>query len=149
MGRFSQEDQVFSLLPFDMRRPDQVTADGQGGVTRRTFDYLTNSVEAELLVRIESAGVSRTLYGHPLLRDAANLLVAAQIARKNKAFIDSANSFFADANIKLRLFFDNVAGYSETYSGAGEVIITADEVLTDNELADSGIGLSVFQRIRV
>lgn len=149
MGRFSQEEQVFSLLPFDMRRPEQVSADGQGGVTRKTFDYLTDSVEAEILVRLEAAGVSRSLYSHSLVRDAANLLVAAQITRKNKAYIESANSFFADANIKLRLFFDNVVGYSESYSAGGEIVITSEEPFTDNDLADSGIGLSVFQKVKV
>lgn len=149
MGRFAQEDQIFSLMPFDMRRPEQVAADGQGGVTRRTFDYLVESVETEILVRLETAGVPVNLYTHGLIRDAANLLVAAQISRKNKAYLDTANSYFADANVKLRLFFDNVAGYSEVYPSGGEVVLTSEDLFTDNDLADSGIGLSVFQKVKV
>lgn len=150
MGRFSNEAGVWAVLPFDIHPPDEVRADGNGGVTRATYELLVTSVETEITVRLDAAGIipSSPLRRHALVRDAANLLVAAQICRKLKSFQDQANSLFADANIKLRLFFLNVAGYSEGQA-SGEVVVSVGEVLTDSELANSGLGLSVFASIKI
>ncbi|GAA5500463.1 hypothetical protein Dxin01_00184 [Deinococcus xinjiangensis] len=146
-ARYSTESGVWAWLPFDVYKPDQVQQDGQRGVTRPTYDYLLDSVETEMSVRLDRAGVPAAKRRHKLLTDAANLFMAAQVARKLKSYQEFANSAFADANIKFRLFLETV-GASEGQA-EGEVLVSVGETLTDSDLADSGIGLSVFAKVKV
>lgn len=147
-GRYSTEDGVWALLPFDTKRPDAVRRDGEMGVTRATYDQLVLSVESEITVRLDVAGIKAAQRRHRLVTDAANLLVAAQICRKVQNYQAVAASYFADANVKLRLFLESVGGYAEGQSG-GEVVLGVGMALTDADLADSGLGLSVFASVRV
>lgn len=144
---YSTEEGVTSVLPFNMKRPDEVRIDGEQGVTRPTYDLLLDSVETEITVRLDSAGVTASMRRHKLITQAADRLMAAQIARKMKTFQDLANSLFAEANVKLRLFFDGVHGTSEGREklAAPLVILGDTTLLTDNDFAGSRSGLNIFR----
>lgn len=146
--RYATEDGVFALLPFDMNRPATVVRDGDRGVSRPTFDALADSVETEITVRLDQAAVPQSMRRHKLVVHAANLLIAAQLCRKMKNFQDQAASFFAEANVKLRLFFGGVANYAENQSQA-EVVVGETVAIGDSTLASSGLGLSVFASVKI
>ena len=146
--RFVDEDAVLSLTPFSLLPPAQVSRDGDGGVTEATWDRLRETVDVELEVRLQAAGVISTLWRHKLVLHAANLLMSAQICRRMQAYQETANSYFAEANVKLRLFFDKVAKVSEGTQTAQVVVPTAT-LLDDSALSDSQSRLSVFEGIRL
>lgn len=147
---FASEDGVFALLPFDMKRPLDVLKDGQGGVTQATWDSLLEDVETEMQVRLDAEGVPAPERSHQLIVGAANRFLAAQVCRKNKVYQEQANSFFADANIKLKLFFQKVMRREEEMT-APEVVVN---VLTAEQtrVQDYGLSqsyLSVFSNIKI
>jgi hypothetical protein len=107
------EDGVWTHLVADLKRPISVTEDGKGGVTVDTFNRLKAGVVVEFTVRCQVAGVDVALYEHPLLIDAMEIQLAARILRRLRVYQEVADSLFADANIKWRLFLEGVAGVSE------------------------------------
>lgn len=143
------EDYVFALLPFDVKRPADVRVDGQGGITPATYAMLVDSVMTELEVRLTKGAVPTAQQEHKLLQQAGALLVAGAICRKLKTYQDQANSMFADANVKIRLFFDGVMGSSEGGQSAEVVIESISTALTDTDYASSASFLSVFGSLRV
>ena len=121
-------DKTYIHIPTDIKKPAEVASDGRGGVTLETFNSLAISQQVELEVRLTLAGVPETLWEHALLREAAEMMVAARILRRLRTFQEVGDSLFADANIKLRLFFSGVANVSEEGSGMELVVIEEEGV---------------------
>ena len=144
MTRWITEQEVFGRLPFQIRPPAQVTQDGSGGIMASTWMMLSSSVETEIEVRLSAAGLAQV--EHPLIRDAANLMMAAQVCRRIQAYKEMADSYFAEANVKLRLYFDKVARVSED-QGAAQMVVPTANLIDDSDLSGSGLRLSVFEGI--
>lgn len=119
------EDGVWAHLVADLKRPNEVTKDGQGGITRETYERLEQSVIVEFTARCTLARVPESLRDHPLLKDAMELQLAARILRRLRAYQEVADSLFADANIKWRLFLEAIAKTDE--SGAHPELIEITE----------------------
>lgn len=126
---FSNEDDIFLLLPESVLKPDDTRADGQGGLTRQSFDRLVQIVEGELSVRVSDSDVTPEMLAHPLLSAAASLFVAAYFLRRLQRFQEQANSYFADANIKLSLWFRKIVKRGEDEAGAEIVPGVAKEII--------------------
>jgi hypothetical protein len=118
------EAAVMAYIPQDVLDPDDVLRDGQGGVTRATYNRIVATTLTELTARLNLEGVESQYRTHALLRDVVDLLVAARICRRMRVHQETADSLFADANIKLRLFFEAVAGVVE---GEGELALVGDD----------------------
>jgi len=104
---------VLSYVPIELKAPEEVTRDGQGGVSEETYFKLVNNTTVELDARLNMESVPAALRNHELLNDVAELLVAARICRRMRIHQETADSLFAEANMKLRLFFESVAGVVE------------------------------------
>lgn len=107
------EDGVFTHVVADINRPDEVQQDGRGGVTTATYNRLKAGVEVEFQARLLLAQVDPALYDHPLLIDAMEIQLAARLLRRLRTFQEVADSLFADANIKWRLFLEAIAQTTE------------------------------------
>lgn len=144
---YASERGVFSVLPFGIKSPDDVRIDGEQGVTRETYTRLLDSVETEITVRLDAGRVPTQLRRHKLIVQAADRLMAAQIARKMKSYQELANSLFADANIKLRLFFESVHGTPEGQARGNvpTVVVSQSAALTDTDFASSNPGFTIFR----
>lgn len=102
-------ERVYRYIPGEVRRPDEVTREGQGGVTMAGYNQLAEGVKAETYAHLSSNGVPSDLWGHILIREYMEMQVAARILRRIRAFQELADSLFADSNIKLKTFFSGVA----------------------------------------
>lgn len=142
------EDMVFSFVPFGMKRPEQVSQDGQAGITRKTYDILLDSIQTELQARMRSSKIPLERWGDPLVVQAGALMMAANICRKVGTYRDHADALFADANIKYRLFYSSVMGYDEGGGGYASAVVESVTELTDTQFGSSDPFLSVFDRVR-
>lgn len=115
---------VLAYIPSDVKAPDDVMRDGQGGVTRETYDRVVASTITEMTARLDLEGVDSSFRDHSLLNDVLELLVAARLTRKLRVHQETADSLFAEANMKLRLFFEGVVGTTE---GEGEISLVGDD----------------------
>lgn len=119
------EEGVWLYIPTDLPKPS-AAPDRAGNVGQAEYDRLKNGVLIELEVRFHSAGIPQDLWQHTLVRDAAEMMIAARILRRIRTYQDVSDSLFADANVKLRLFFEGVAGKSENGTGI-EMLIIGEE----------------------
>jgi hypothetical protein len=127
---------VRAYIPMELQHPDDVEKDGQGGVTRDTYDRIVYNTKVELRARLDFEGVAMVHRDHDLLNDVAELLVAARICRRMRIHQETADSLFAEANMKLRIFYESIAGVIE---GEGEIELVGDTQTPDRweiELAD-------------
>lgn len=125
---------VWLHMPVGIKLPDQVTADGQQGVTANTYQRIADGVEVELSARLAGLQVTdEDLLEHDLLNEAACMWVAARILRKLRTYQEIADSLFADANIKLRVFLENLAGVSEDVGTGATVSVGGEHYLPDPE----------------
>ena len=115
-------EQVWYYLPAEVRKPEEVVREGQGGVTLPAFNHIMQGVRAEAAAHLSTNGIPVTLWSHSLLQDYIAMQVAARILRRIRSYQELANSLFADSNIKLRAFMESEAqvapdaGMGEDYS---------------------------------
>lgn len=102
-------ERVFRYIPGEVRRPDETTREGQGGVTMAGFNQLVEGVKAETYAHLKANEVPQELWDHVLLKEYMEMQTAARILRRIRAFQELADSLFADSNIKLRAFLEGVA----------------------------------------
>lgn len=102
-------ERVYRYIPGEVRRPDEVTREGQGGVTMAGFNQLVEGVKAETYAHLTANNVPQELWQHTLIREYMEMQVAARILRRIRSYQEVADSLFADSNIKLRTFFEGVA----------------------------------------
>ncbi len=103
-------EEVWYYMPADVRKPDEVAREGQGGVTQAAFEHIKNGVMAETTAILVANGVRAELWGHDLVKDYMLMQVAARILRRIRVYQEVANSLFADSNIRLRNFLEGVVG---------------------------------------
>lgn len=120
------EDGVYTHVVADISRPSDVAQDGRGGVTQDTYNRLRIGVGVEFAARLHMAQVDPVLFDHPLLIDAMELQLAARILRRLRTYQEVADSLFADANIKWRLFLEAVAQTTEDGNAIDLVNIVED-----------------------
>ena len=119
---------VLSYVPGELTHPQAVMRDGQGGVSEETYGRLVNNTLVELEARLDLEDVPEALRQHQLLTDVSELLIAARICRRMRIHQETADSLFAEANMKLRLYFEAIAGVIE---GAGRIELVGDTVAPD------------------
>ncbi|ABU96924.1 hypothetical protein [Thermus phage P23-45] len=102
-------DEVWYYMPAEVRRPEEVVREGQGGVSLAAFRHIKNGVMAEAASHLKANGVPEGLWNHELIRDYILMQIAARILRRVRAYQELADSLFADSNIKLRAFLEGVA----------------------------------------
>ncbi len=112
-------DEVWYYMPADVRRPEEVVREGQGGVTLAAFRHIKEGVKAEAVSVLRANGVPEAIWDHPLVRDYIILQIAARVLRRVRAYQELADSLFADSNIKLRSFMEGVAGIAPD-AGTGD-----------------------------
>lgn len=103
---YSTEDDVFEVIPAEIKRPSEVLIDGKGGVTQKTYTSYqlryTRSIDAELL----KAGLvppSQEPYDELLVGAEAHMIAGAIMRRFNslqQQYLDA----YATANIFLRQY---------------------------------------------
>lgn len=110
---------VYSHIPANLRMPGEVNRDGEQGITQATYDKIVGDSLVELEAQLDMLGVPEELRQHPLLVSYMELVSAARITRRLRIHQETADSLFADANIRLRLFlerhgYDAERSYGET-----------------------------------
>lgn len=121
------ETGVLDNTPESMRKAGFATPGNVRAETIDTnmYDRLKSRVVNELTARIAGAGADPSLLNHPILVSAAEAFIAARILRVTRSYAELGDSLFAEANILLRQFFEDVALVAE--SGSGAEIIVIDE----------------------
>lgn len=116
---------VWFHIPADIPLPSQAP-DRPGAIRAAEFERLKSGVLTELAVRFTRSQAEEAHWGHDLVRDASEMLVAARILRRVRSYQEIADSLFADANVKIRLWFEGVVGKDEHGTGA-ELLVIGEE----------------------
>lgn len=136
---------VMSYIPGELKFPEDVVRDGQGGVSLETYNRIVANTLVELEARLDLEGIDASYRDHALLNDVAELLVAARITRRLRIHQETADSLFADANMKLRLFYEAVAGIVE---GQGDIeLVSNTEAPDDWEIDLSDLSASFLDKV--
>lgn len=105
------EDDVFKLIPPNIKRPSEIAADpikfARSGVDINTFNRYAEQYEAYILSEIYKAGLpTPTLPIHVLLNAAQSYMVAGAILRMFDNVQNPYKDMYATGNIMLRAYID-------------------------------------------
>lgn len=120
-------DDVWVHMPDPkIKRPPDVSP-GQPGVDEFSYNRIHRSTMLELQARMRANQVPEEHWDNELLNDAFSMMVCARMLRRMRSYQEVADSLFADANIKIRLFMEGVVGIVED-AGTIETVSTESTV---------------------
>ncbi|WP_155299030.1 hypothetical protein [Deinococcus kurensis] len=124
---YAQEDDVFVVLPAELRRPADVQVDGKQGVTQSTFNAFTLRYRYSIDADIKKAGlpIPAGPY-HPLLVAAHAHMIAGAVMRKFTSMQQQYKDAYATGNIFLRQYITDQQRDLGVALGAPSFVVDTD-----------------------